>query len=236
MQRYFVKEIKGNKTYLNEDDSYHLKVVMRKTIGDKVEIVCDEKLYIGSIESIKDCIEIKIQKEVDKDTERYHVAIAQALIKDKKMELVLQKSTELGVDTIIPLTTTRSIIKIEGKEEKKIERWRHIVKEASQQSKRTTIPEVTKVMSIDELVTLDYDVKILCSVNEVSKNIKKVLEKLKISDRILFVVGPEGGFDPKEEETLIQHGFISASLGDNVLRTETAPLYLLSVVSYNFMR
>lgn len=236
MQRYFVKEIKENKTYLSEEDSYHLKVVMRKEKGDKVEIVCNEKLYIGTIENVGSCMEIHIEEEIIQEKEIYHVDIAQALIKDKKMDLVLQKTTELGVHAVLPLMTTRSIVKLDKKEEKKIERWRHIVKEASQQSKRTTIPEVTNVMTVEELVKLDYDVKILCSVNEVSKNIKKVLEKLKISDRILFVVGPEGGFDPKEEEMLIKHGFISVSLGNNVLRTETAPLYLLSVVSYNFMR
>lgn len=236
MQRYFVKEIKEQKAYLDKEDSYHLRVVMRSKVGEEVEIVCDGKLYIGHVTRLDENIAIEIEKELVATDISYQVTIAQALIKDKKMDYVLQKATELGVSAIIPLITKRSVVKVEQKQEKKIERWQKIVKEASSQSKRITIPIVEPVMTIDDLVKSDYDVKIVCSVNESSTSIKKVLDKLNRSDRILFVVGAEGGFDPSEEEKLIKHGFIRVSLGSNVLRTETTPLYLLSVVSYNFMR
>ncbi len=236
MQRYFTKEIKNEKTYLNEEDSYHLKVVMRAKIGEKIEIVCNNKLYLGIISALKELVEIDIKEEIDIPTSSYNVTIAQGLIKDKKMEFVLQKATELGVSEIIPLETKRSVVKTTGKEEKKIERWQKIVKEASQQSKRIDIPKVRNIMRIEELIKLDYDVKILCSVNETSITIKKVLDDLDRSDKILFVVGAEGGFSPDEEKQFIENGFLSVSFGSNVLRTETAPLYLLSVVSYNFMR
>ena len=76
----------------------------------------------------------------------------------------------------------------------------------------------------------------LCSVNEMSKNVKKVLANVKTSDTIVFVVGPEGGFTKEEEEKLLSSGFISVTLGNNVLRTETASLFLLSIVGYHFMR
>lgn len=236
MQRYFVNEIKENKTYLNEEDSYHLRVVMRAKIGQSVEIVCKEKLYLGKVDTIDHLVAIEIEKELKQSIYPYQVTIAQGLIKDKKMDYVLQKATELGAYEIIPLLTNRSVVKLDKKEDKKIERWRHIVKEASSQSKRMQIPIVNHIMKVEDLVKLDYDVKILCSVNETSISIKKVLEKLDESDRILFVVGAEGGFEEKEEEILIQNGFVRVSLGENVLRTETTPLYLLSVVSYNFMR
>lgn len=236
MQRYFTDKIKNNKVILNEDDSYHLSVVMRAKIDDEVEIVYNNHLYIGKVIKIEDKVTIEIIKEKEDIEEEFHVSIAQALIQDKKMDLVLQKATELGVEEIIPLKTNRSVIKINDKEDKKLLRYERIVKEASSQSKRLHIPKVHRPISIEELVGLDYDIKILCSVNEVSKNIKKVLEKLDISDRILFVVGAEGGFTDYEEELMIKHGFIRVSLSKNVLRTETAPLYILSVVSYNFMR
>lgn len=236
MQRYFVNEIKENKTYLNEEDSYHLRVVMRTKIGQSVEIVCKEKLYLGKVDTIDYLVAIEIEKQLEQSIYPYQVTIAQGLIKDKKMDYVLQKATELGAYEIIPLLTNRSVVKLDKKEDKKLERWRHIVKEASSQSKRMQIPIVNHIMKVEDLVKLDYDVKILCSVNETSISIKKVLEKLDESDRILFVVGAEGGFEEKEEEILIQNGFVRISLGENVLRTETTPLYLLSVVSYNFMR
>lgn len=236
MQRYFVEEIKNQKACLSEEDSYHLKIVMRTNIGENVEIVCQDKLYLGVVDDLKQMVSIAIKKELNIPDSSYNVTIAQGLIKDKKMDFVLQKATELGVSEIIPLQTKRSVVKTSGKEEKKIERWQRIVKEASSQSKRIQIPQVKPIMCIDDLLKLDYDVKILCSVNETSTSIKKVLDKLDRSDRILFVVGAEGGFEKEEEQKLIQNGFISVSLGSNVLRTETAPLYLLSVVSYNFMR
>ncbi len=236
MQRYFVKEINEKKAYLSKEDSYHLQVVMRCKKGEKLEIVCEDKLYLGRVSSLGEFVCVEIEKEVKTDFLSYKVAIAQGLIKDKKMDFVLQKATELGVYEIIPLITKRSVVKLEGKEQKKIDRWQKIVQEASCQAKRIDVPIVHSILSMEELIHLDYDVKILCSVNEMSMNIKKVLEKLNRSDRILFVVGAEGGFDPAEEEMLIENGFIRVSLGNHVLRTETAPLYLLSVVSYNFMR
>ncbi len=236
MQRYFTDKIIDNITYLNEDDSYHLRVVMRANINDSLEIVNNNKLYLGKVVTLNDNIKVKIEKEIEEHHEYYHVDIAQALIKDKKMDFVLQKSTELGVNNIIPLITTRSVVKITDRSNKKIERYNKIVKEASSQSKRLKIPKVLEFMTIDDLINLDYDIKILCSVNEASISLKKVFHNTKISDRILFVVGPEGGFTDIEEQKMIDHGFIRVTLGKNVLRTETTSLYILSVVSYNFMR
>lgn len=236
MQRYFVRKIEDNRAYLSPEDSYHFSVVMRGKTGEEVEIVCGERVYIGKAQTLDKSTVVQIEKETEANDIPYSVSIAQALIKDKKMDYVLQKATELGVDEIIPLITKRSIVKVEQKQDKKIERWQKIVREASSQSKRIRIPIVQKVTTLQELIQLDYDVKILCSVNESSISIKKVLDKLDRSDKILFVVGAEGGFEPSEEELLIQHGFVRVSLGSNVLRTETTPLYLLSVVSYNFMR
>ena len=111
-----------------------------------------------------------------------------------------------------------------------------MVIEASKQSKRLDFPIVTDIVSIDGLSKLDYNYKVLCTVNEMSTTIKKVLEKVHISDRILFVVGPEGGFTKEEEKKLIDNGFITVSIGSNVLRTETVSLFLLSVINYHFMR
>ncbi len=236
MQRYFTEERKEDVCFLSEEDSYHLQVVMRKKEEDLVEVVHKDKLYIGKIEKTGKKTKIKILEEKETEEDTYHVTIAQALIKDKKMDFVLQKATELGVEEIIPLKTIRSVVKIDQKAEKKIERYQKIVKEASSQSKRVKIPVVREIMSIEELAKLNYDVKIICSVNEMSTSIKKVLDNIKISDRILFVVGAEGGFEDKEESFLVENGFQRVTLGKNVLRTETAPLYILSVVSYNFMR
>ena len=177
MQRYF-KDINLDIFELSSDDSYHIIKVMRNNIGDKVEVVIDKTLYICEIIKIDNLVTVKKLEEVECDSELpCYVTIAQSLVKEQKMDLILQKSCELGASEIIPINTTRSIVKLDKKESKKIERWNKILKEASEQSKRIVIPKVNEIMDINDLAKLDYDIKILCTVNELSTSLKKVLSK-----------------------------------------------------------
>lgn len=237
MQRYFVKDFDkeySNTFTLSEDDSYHIIKVMRYKINDLIEVVSKDNMYICKITELGKNVKCEVNEKVlSKVTNIPNVTIAQSLVKEQKMDYILQKSTELGVNKIIPIKTIRSIVKIEN-DNKKVDRWQKIVKEASEQSKRLDIPTIEKPININELAALQYDYKILCSVNETSINIKKALQNVKYSDTILIVIGPEGGFDKKEEQVLIDSGFISTSLGTRVLRTETAPLFVLSVINYIF--
>lgn len=235
MQRYFCNQDSDLFT-LSRDDSYHITKVMRYNIGTKIEIVCNNTLYLSEITSLTPFVVAKKIASIDNDSKSLNVTIAQSLVKEQKMDYILQKGTELGVKEFIPLITTRSVVKIEKKEDKKINRWNLIVKEASEQSKRLDIPLVNRAHNIKELSLLDYDYKILCTVNELSKSIKTVLSNIQESDRILIVVGPEGGFTKEEEDYLISNGFISVSLGSRVLRTETASLFVLSIINYILMR
>ena len=235
MQRYF-KDTNLDIFELSSEDSYHIIKVMRNNIGDKVEVVIDKHLYICEIIQIKDLVTVQKMREVESDSELpCYVTIAQSLVKEQKMDLILQKSCELGVSEIIPINTTRSIVKLDKKETKKVERWNRILKEASEQSKRIVIPKVNGIMDIKDLCNLDYDIKILCTVNELSMSLKEVLSKDLNNLKIMFVIGPEGGFTEMEEEMLIGNGFISTSFGKRVLRTETASLYALSIINYIFM-
>ena len=235
MQRYF-KDTNLDLFELSVDDSYHITKVMRNKTGDKIEVVIDKKLYICEIVELKDLVKVQRIEEVICDSELpCFVAIAQSLVKEQKMDLILQKSCELGVSEIIPINATRSIVKLDKKETKKIDRWNKILKEASEQSKRVVIPKVNEIMDIKDLTNLDYDIKILCTVNELSMSLKKVLDKDLTNLKILFVIGPEGGFTDNEEKILIDNGFISTSFGKRVLRTETASLYALSIINYILM-
>lgn len=237
MQRYFVNNKNKDIFTLSNDDSHHVINVMRMNVNDEVEIVYDSKLYIASISSLKNPIECKIIKEVESiDNNIPKVIIAQALVKEQKMDYILQKSCELGVSSIIPVSTIRSVIKIDKNYTKKIVRWEKILKEASEQSKRIDIPKISNVMSIKELINVDAKYKFLCSVKEKAKTIKSILSNVDKSDTILFVIGSEGGLDNSEEEYLINNGFIPITFGNNVLRTETASSFILSVVNYEFMR
>ena len=239
MQRYFKDKIDSEIITLSKDDSYHIKKVMRMRLNDKIELVSNKVCYIAEIVDINsELVAVKIIEEKEENPELgIKVTLVQSLVKEQKMDFIIQKATELGVSEIIPYEATRSVVKRNDKETKKIARWQSIAKEASEQSKRVIIPKINEVLSLDELIKLDsYDVKILCTVRENSKNIKNVLSNVKTNDTMLFVVGPEGGFTEKEEEIMINNGFITISLGSSVLRSETVALFLMSVIRYHDMR
>lgn len=235
MQRYF-KDTSFDVFELSSEDSYHIIKVMRNKIGDNLEVVINKKVYICEIIKMQDLVTVKKIEEVECDSElSCYVTIAQSLVKEQKMDLILQKSCELGVSEIIPINTVRSIVKLDKRENKKLERWNKILKEASEQSKRVVIPKLNEIMDIKDLTKLDYDLKILCTVNELSMSLKKTIPSSLNNLKILFVIGPEGGFTDSEEKMLIDNGFISTSFGSRVLRTETASLYALSVINYILM-
>jgi len=234
MQRYFTKEKENNTFILSSDDSYHINTVMRMKIKDKIEIVYNDELYICEIIDNNPVVKANIlEKNTIQNELSTKVTIVQSLVKEQKMDYILQKNTELGVFEFIPYAASRSVVKVDNKENKKIERWQKIVREASEQSKRNIIPEVKNVINLSNLVKLsDYDIKILCTVNENSKNLKKVLSKVNRNAKMLFVIGPEGGLTEEEEKEFIENGFISVSLGSSVLRTETASIFIMSVIRF----
>ena len=233
MQRYFAI---NEKLELKKDDIYHIKKVMRMKEKDEIEVVYNEKVFLCEIKNIDDFkIDVKEEKNENRELSK-KVTICFSLVNEAKTDFILQKSVELGAYDFIPLQTERSKIKIDKKEDKKIERWNKITKEASEQSYRNIIPEVKKIDTINNIINYDYDLKIICSTKEKEKTIKNVLQNSTKYDNIIIVVGPEGGFTEKEEEFLINNGFISVSLGDTILRAETAPLFLMSAIRYELMR
>lgn len=228
MQRYFSEVKKDNLFLLKDEDLYHIKTVMRMNVNDEIEVVYEQKVYICKLDKNYNAI---IEKVIENNIiKKMNYVLCVPILQEQKMSFILQKATELGVDLIIPILTARSMVKVKDKENKKIERWKRICKEASEQSKRVTIPEVSEIKKITDL-NLD-GLKIVCSTKEKDNTLKKVLKNNLKCDKIIMVVGPEGGLTLDEENKLIDLGFIPTSLGDNILRVETAPLYLLSVLNY----
>ena len=237
MQRYFAIKKDKNNFILSNEDSYHIETVMRMVINQKIEVVYEKNVYLTSIINFNPVIvsiDKKIQKYFD---DSIKVTICQSLVKEAKMDLIIQKSTELNAFDFIPLKAKNSIIKGNKIDfQKKVLRWQRISQAASMQSKRSFIPKVHDVISINELIKMSYDLKILCTVNEVSRSLKNVLQNSKKHATIIIVIGPEGGFTDDEEKLMISNGFVSSSLGKLVLRTETASIVSLSMINYEFER
>ena len=231
MQRYFA--INKN-LELEHSDYHHIKNVMRMKPGDIIEVVYDGVINKCKLNS--DYTYTIISKE-KKNISNKKIIVAFSMLKEQKLDYLFQKSTEVGAYEFVPLITKRSLIKIDSKKsDNKISRWNKIVKEASEQSFRSFKPIINGITDIKNLVNLDADLKLVLTLTEKTKKIKKVLQKNNKCGRILLVFGPEGGFDPKEEEVLIKNGFSSVSLGENVLRAETAVVSAISMIKYEFMR
>lgn len=236
MQRYFGINKDDKYLYLENSDYHHVKNVMRCKDRDLIEVVIDKKLYLGCIENVKSEIKILIKKELEFDKEFIpKVNLIIPLLKEQKMDFILQKACELGVDKITVIPLKRCVVRVnEDKINNKIDRWIRILKEASEQSYRYYVPKIEYVSSIRKLQKLD-GLKVLCSTKKNLNNVKKVLTGNKNCDTINVVIGPEGGFDDSEEDILNNYGFVSTTLGNRIMRVETVPLFIMSIINYEYL-
>lgn len=230
MQRYFIK---NKDMLLEESDIKHIKKVMRMNINDKIEVVYNNKLHICEITSLEP-FNIKVIEKLDEDKKtKIELIVAVALVKEQKMDLILQKLTELGVSRIIPVSMERSIVKLDKERfNKKKVRWESICKEASEQSKRTNIPIIEDIKSIKDLTKEDADLKLVASTKEKEKLLNYYLQSIEDCAKIIMVIGSEGGISDKEEDILVSNGYNRVSFGNLIFRVETATIYVASIINY----
>lgn len=233
MQRYFASLLEQEHIKLIPDDEHHLLHVMRMRKDDEIEAVADNKLYLCRIKNTNP-LEIYIVHEMKSDVElNEEVTLLFALTKGDKIDLVVQKATELGVKKIALIQSERTVVKYEEKDiEKKCLRFQKIMKEASEQSHRLVVPELVGVFNLRNLPK-----EILSDINYVAyekdaSDTSTMFSNLEKNKSISVLVGPEGGFSEDEITFLTKQGFIRTSLGKRILRAETAAIYALSVIGY----
>ncbi|MEN8701046.1 16S rRNA (uracil(1498)-N(3))-methyltransferase [Bacillus infantis] len=244
MQRYFTDRDTDGKFSIAGDDFHHITRVMRMKEGDS--IICAVRGGRSAVCRIAEITDEQVIAEVVQWKEAsselpIKAAIASGLPKGDKLELIIQKGTELGASVFIPFTAARSIVKWDEKKAgKKTERWQKIAKEAAEQSHRDMQPDVLQPVSMKELIELGevYDHKVIAYEEDAkdgeSSAFASILAGMEEGQSLLMVFGPEGGFSEKEAALLKDNGFVSCGLGPRILRTETAPLYALAAVSYHF--
>lgn len=231
MQQYFSNKKENNTLYLNNDDLNHIKNVMRMKYNDEIIVVYDNNSYICSLNS--DLLSCEV-KELFKEEENYSDFLVYVpLLSEEKMSFILKHGVELGITRFIVVQYEHCKYKLKKSDyDKKINRWNKILKEACEQSYRTKKIIVEDIIEPKDIKSIQ-NVNIMCSldISDV-KNICQVLTLNNCNDTISLVFGPEGGLSKKEEDMLSSIGFIKTSLGSDVLRTETAPLMVASVVKY----
>lgn len=235
MQRYFINYEQVNNDIINiiGEDVHHIKTVMRMKTGEKVMACTDEVNYLCEIISITDIVKLKVLEVIKENNELpVSVTIAQGLVRREKTEEVIRRITELGASEYIPVVMKRSVVKANNE---KLDRWGRIVKEASEQSHRNKLLTISSPITLKELINKkeEYDLCLFAHFDEDSNILDFYIKNNRIK-KILVLVGPEGGFDQSEVDLLKTNGFKVVSLGKRVLRTETAPLFLMSVISNEF--
>lgn len=243
MSKFFVKtnQIKEPNIEILGADVNHIKNVLRKNIGEELEICNKENSnnYIAKIEKIENnCITCKIIKILTNTSEKnVQIHILQGLPKVDKMELVIQKSVELGAYEITPIAMKRCIVKINAKDEsKKIQRWQKISEVAAKQCGRNIVPKINNIKNIKEVCSIikDYDIVLVAYEKEKENKLKTELQKIKdkTNVKIAVIIGPEGGIEPEEVQQLQQNGAKVVTLGTRILRTETVALSIISNITY----
>lgn len=231
MQQYFAKDRKNNTLFLKESDLNHIQRVMRMKENDEIIVVYDESSYVCSLNG--DLLSCEIV-DVFKDNEKYSKFLVYVpFLQDEKMSYIFKHGTELGITDFVVVEYERCKYKLPKKDyEKKLIRWNKIIKEASEQSYRIHKPILENIISVKDVESI-CNVNIMCSLdkNDVKK-VCKVLTTENCNDTISLVFGPEGGLSKNEEDLLSNKGFIKTSLGEDVLRTETVPLMIASIVKY----
>ena len=250
MDRFFVEpehlNLDDKTLYIDGEDVKHISKVLRYGQGDEIE-VCDSNghEYICRIESIdKTRIDLSIVDEVDINREsRIRVSLYQGVPKSTKMEIILQKLTEAGVDEIVLVNTKRSVVNIKGdKADRKFDRWERIIYEAAKQCKRGMIPKLRGILSFKEALEdmgkndiniCPYEVEKSLGIKEALQTgqVKKILEN-KDEARVGIFIGPEGGFAEEENEMVEAAGIASVTMGPRIFRTETASIVATAITLY----
>lgn len=240
MHKFFTDKtnIFENEALIKGDDVKHIYKVLRLSCGTQVILNnYDGEEYLSEISYIdKSEVRLNILKKLDTNNESpLKVTLFQGLPKSAKMDLIVQKGTELGINEIIPVITERVDVKLKG-EFKKLDRLQKIANEACKQSKRTIVPKVSQPVEFGYILDniKSFDLVIVPYENEEGTGIKYIASKYKELKNVAIVIGPEGGFEPSEIDSLKEKGAEIVTLGKRILRTETAGFTACALLQYEY--
>jgi len=244
MQRYFIQEpFVDEMAVISGDDAKHIQKVMRMQEGQSIIIVSKGQAYEATIVRF-DGQDVQVKKSLDalrSNELPIQVTICCGLPKGEKLDLITQKATELGMHELILFEAERSIVKWDAqKGSKKQQRLQKIAKEAAEQSHRNVVPSIQDIVTFKQLLQMTEKYDVCFVADEEDAKLEKrtrfaeILSKMNGQHSICVVFGPEGGLSRTEIYALMERGFQSISLGPRILRAETAPLYVLSAISYEF--
>ncbi len=240
MPHFFVnkEQIEENSIKITGGDAFHIARSLRMAVGDCVTVSDGEGTeYALRLTKIRDeeCEGEILESSISKCESPAHITLYMAYPKADKLETVIQKAVELGAERIIPFESSRCIKRPKAeKQEKQTARLERIAEEAAKQCGRAKLAKVSSPLSFKEMLKEPgkYSLSLFCYEGEEDCTLKEAVRKIKDGDSVSVIVGSEGGFSPEEAALIKAAGAVSVTLGKRILRCETAPLFVLSALSY----
>ena len=247
MKRIFLEDVTAEKITIIGNDAHHLACSLRARRGDKITAV-DKRGRSAVIELVdfdRNAINAQRISDIREIPVTRKIILADCLPKQNRLDNIIEKATELGVDEIVPLISDRTIARPNSfREKSKLERWARIAKETAEQCARDTIPEIGNIRDLEtwleEIMPLDEKnfFLLFCWEKEQTTTVHEVLSAYKNSGagkNLIVLIGPEGGFSDREVHKITAAGGVSVTLGKRVLKTDTAAICALAMINYEFM-
>lgn len=230
-RRWIADEVSGNRAVLTGDRAYHLIRVLRARNGQEFDIVANGVLYNACVDNIsEDRVEFELKAEIPVATPGT-VTILLSIFKFDRMEWAIEKCTELGVAKIIPVIARRTDSHLASASARRVERWRRIALQASEQSRRTASPEISEAMKLRDAAKIPSETKIVLSESEEHTSLRELLDARRSQTSMLLAIGPEGGWTEDELQLFRENGWSSATLGNTILRAETAAIAAVAIAT-----
>jgi len=229
-RRFFVESVHSGMAELTGEQALHLTRVLRVEVGQRYEISDNQRVYLSEVDTArKERVLFRIIEEIPAVFPVVSVVLLVSLIKFERLELILEKATELGVERIVPVVASRSEKGLDRAAAKRMERWSKIVLEASQQSRRARLPELERPLMLREAFACEAGHRYLLEENANGQPLLSALPDT-VSAGVALLIGPEGGWTDAEREQAAVRGWVPVSLGPQILRTETAAIAAIAVI------
>ena len=229
-RRWIADEFTSQKAALTGPNAAHLARTLRARIGQEFDVACGERVFRAAISSVADGrVEFALGDEIGAKAQPASLNLLLAIFKFDRMEWAIEKCTELNATTIIPVIARRTEKHLAQAAHKRVERWRRIAHEAAQQSRRVVPPEVSAPVKLAEALQSQAEVTIVLSENARVAALTEILRQHDEIHSLTLAIGPEGGWTGDELKSFERAGWASASLGETILRAETAAIAALAI-------
>jgi len=232
-RRFFVDEIRSGRAQIHGEEAHHLTRVLRVEPGQKYEISDNGSVYLAEIETArKDLVSFSVLEKLGSAEARVRITVLAALIKFDRFEWLIEKATELGVESIVPFLAERTEKGLDRAAGKRVARWRKIAREASEQSRRSRLPSIAELVPFAEAIAFEAGLRLAL---EEEAGATPILSALPLDREpgaiVALLVGPEGGWTERERSAFTGKVWAPVSLGPNILRAETAAIAGVAVIA-----